>query len=129
MAERVGVAIVVWRRASTGIEFLLLHRTAADEVGPWSWTFPSGGCNPGESTADCAARELAEETGLQCRIEAVPVPSRYPLFRAEVTADAAVRLLDGEHDRFQWVLLDRAVQLLEPTPVADSLLAAAEGIH
>ena len=29
-----------------------------------SWEVPAGTCNPGEDGADCARRELAEETGL-----------------------------------------------------------------
>jgi len=43
-------------------------------VGQWrfplarySWEMPEGGADPGESAAACAARELAEETGLTAR--------------------------------------------------------------
>lgn len=41
-------------------------------VGQWryaqdryEWEIPEGGCPPGESTAECARRELMEETGLR----------------------------------------------------------------
>jgi len=30
----------------------------------YEWEIPEGGCTPGEEPADCARRELAEETGL-----------------------------------------------------------------
>lgn len=76
----------------------------------------------------CAARELAEETELVGELETVADPSGYPVFRAEVPSDATVHLGDEEHDRYVWVSLERAVRLLEPERVAQSLAAAAHGI-
>lgn len=44
-------------------------------VGQWrychksyEWEIPEGGCPPGESPADCARRELLEETGLHAEV-------------------------------------------------------------
>lgn len=44
-------------------------------VGQWrychdsfEWEIPEGGCPPGEETADCARRELLEETGIHATI-------------------------------------------------------------
>jgi 8-oxo-dGTP pyrophosphatase MutT (NUDIX family) len=44
-------------------------------VGQWrychdsyEWEIPEGGCPPGEETADCARRELLEETGIHAEI-------------------------------------------------------------
>ncbi|MET0183233.1 MAG: NUDIX hydrolase [Caulobacterales bacterium] len=34
-------------------------------LGRYSWEMPEGGAEPGEDPADCAGRELAEETGLR----------------------------------------------------------------
>jgi len=34
-------------------------------LGRYSWEMPEGGAEPGEAPLDCAARELAEETGLR----------------------------------------------------------------
>ena len=33
---------------------------------PANWVFPGGGCDDGESCADCARREFHEETGYRC---------------------------------------------------------------
>ncbi len=38
------------------------HDPVAPEVGRW-WFTPGGGLHPGETQRECAARELAEETG------------------------------------------------------------------
>ena len=42
-------------------EVLLVHRGRYDD-----WSFPKGKTEPGESDEECAVREVAEETGLQC---------------------------------------------------------------
>ncbi|MGQ0744725.1 MAG: NUDIX hydrolase [Acidimicrobiales bacterium] len=54
---------VVWRRGITGVEVLLVHRPHYDD-----WTLPKGKLDPGESHEQAALREVAEETGLDCRL-------------------------------------------------------------
>ena len=45
-------------------DVLLVHPPAYDD-----WTFPKGKANDDESDEDCARREVAEETGLRCRLD------------------------------------------------------------
>lgn len=106
-----------------------MHRTGADESGPWCWTFPSGGCEDGETLEKCARRELKEEAGLDLEIVPVVVPSGYPVFVAEAV-DSVVVLdpAENEHDRFVWVLEDEACARLLPSRVADALRAVARGL-
>ncbi len=63
---------------------LLFHGCdpADDTAGSW-WFTPGGGLDPGESPAQGAARELAEETGLVVRPEDLgpPVHARVATFR------------------------------------------------
>lgn len=49
---------LVWRRIAGRIEVLLVHRPRHAD---WSW--PKGKREPGETLADCAVREVGEETG------------------------------------------------------------------
>jgi len=44
-----------------GLQLAVIHRPRYDD-----WSFPKGKCDPGESCADAARREVAEETGLHC---------------------------------------------------------------
>jgi 8-oxo-dGTP diphosphatase len=53
-------------------DVLLVHRPAYDD-----WTFPKGKANQGESDEDCALREVAEETGLRCRLDRELVATEY----------------------------------------------------
>jgi len=55
---------VIWQVGVTGEpEVLLVHRPKYDD-----WTFPKGKNDPGEDDADCAVREVEEETGLRCTL-------------------------------------------------------------
>jgi 8-oxo-dGTP pyrophosphatase MutT (NUDIX family) len=61
---RVVVAAVPVRpRAAGGLEFLLVRTRNGER-----WTFPKGGCDPGETPAVAAAREAAEEAGASGRL-------------------------------------------------------------
>lgn len=121
-----GAVIVVWRQG-TDVEFLLLRRGGNDPsfVGDWVWGPPSGMLEPGEAIAQCAARELDEETGLTLSLRRIGEPADgWPVFLAEAPADATVRL-SAEHDQFAWLSLARAVERTLPELVRTQLRAAA----
>ena len=48
-------------------EYLMIHRNGR-------WDLPKGHVEPGESTAECAVREVAEETGAGCGGGSLPLP-------------------------------------------------------
>ncbi len=54
---------VLWRRVGADVEIALVHRPRYDD-----WTLPKGKIDPGETAIVAAVREVAEETGLQCRL-------------------------------------------------------------
>lgn len=106
-----GVAIVVWRRAGSELETLLLRRSLfpPEYEGDWAWGTPGGGRNAAEPPHVAAARELREETGLvlECRPVASGVAAAHTdlevsVFEAEAPLDAKIELSD-EHDQFEWV--------------------------
>jgi 8-oxo-dGTP diphosphatase len=55
----------IWHVARPGedVEVVLVHRPRYDD-----WTLPKGKLDPGESYESAALREVAEETGLTCRL-------------------------------------------------------------
>jgi len=54
---------VVWRQGEHGIEVLVVHRPKYDD-----WSLPKGQLLPHEAPAVGAVREVAEETGIACRV-------------------------------------------------------------
>ncbi len=98
VAVRVGVA---------GDEVLLVYRRSYGD-----WTFPKGKVDHGESDEACAVREVEEETGLRCRLEAELPSTQYRdrLDRPKVVrywrlavVGGALHAREGEIDDARWV--------------------------
>jgi ADP-ribose pyrophosphatase YjhB (NUDIX family) len=85
---RVGVGVVVWR----GDKVLLVRRARPPQAGEWS--LPGGGQELGETLAEAARREVAEETGLAIRPTGV------------LTAVDSIHRDDAGRVRFHYTLID-----------------------
>lgn len=121
--------------------FLFFHRT----VFPFVYTVPAGHVNVREAPSDAAARELAEEVGIQSqdlmKIATEDVPNdrcrrgadihRWHAYLLVVDSMVEVEVL-AEGDRVKWMTLTEALaeELIEPvrlviTRYADKLTGAA----
>jgi 8-oxo-dGTP pyrophosphatase MutT (NUDIX family) len=107
---------IVWRPSPQhGRLFLLVHRPAYDD-----WTFPKGKVDVAETEEEAALREVAEETGLQCRLQRPVGTTSYVdrRGRPKVVYYWLMRIVDGafapnrEVDEIRWVPLDEALDLL-----------------
>jgi 8-oxo-dGTP pyrophosphatase MutT (NUDIX family) len=110
VSDFAGVAVDVWRRRGSTVEFLVLHRALWGESfeGDWAWSTPGGGLEPGEDPYIAAHRELVEETGLTLDlVETTCGPRTTIVFSAEAPRDAVVAL-SPEHDRYEWLTLREA---------------------
>ena len=122
--------IVVYRDTPGGYSLLILHRAheGPDHQGDWAWTPPSGARLPYEPILNCAARELREETGLVLDLIAVPhAAEEVAVYVARAPAECVV-MLDGEHDRYEWLSPSEAVARCKPEIVGDEILAALRAV-
>jgi 8-oxo-dGTP pyrophosphatase MutT (NUDIX family) len=96
-----------------GEEFLLLHRS--ERQGGY-WHGVAGGIEDGETPAEAATRELAEETGLErlpTDLDRSYVYDAVTVSCFEVEAPPGWEpALDWEHDEARWCDLDEAAALL-----------------
>jgi 8-oxo-dGTP pyrophosphatase MutT (NUDIX family) len=71
---RPAATVLLLRRGGThaeqGVEVLMVRRSTEASFMPGVWVFPGGMIEQGESAAECAARELAEEAGIELGAEA-----------------------------------------------------------
>jgi len=97
----VTVDAAVFRRTAGGLEVLLVRRGRPPFEGMWA--LPGGFVEMDEDLADAAARELAEETGLEgaalVQIGAFGRPGRDPRGRNICVAFAALLADDGPEIR------------------------------
>lgn len=107
---------VVWRRgAGAMVELAVVHRPRYDD-----WSFPKGKLDPGETFAQAARREVAEETGLEVVVGPELPEVRYTDHRGrpKVVRWWAMALVGGsfvpndEVDELRWVPLGDVARLL-----------------
>lgn len=129
-----GTAVVVYRlgKSAKAVEILLLHRAhkGPDYGGDWAWTPPTGCRFPGEAIRDCASRELFEECGLSLAIDFSENfgDDEWRMYCAEAESSMPVRLIDPEHDAFEWVSADEAVRRCEPAIIKLPLAKAVDAV-
>jgi 8-oxo-dGTP diphosphatase len=109
---------VVWRRDGDGsVRILVVHRPRYDD-----WSLPKGKADPGESDADCARREVEEETGLTCRLgDELPStsyrdnkgrPKTVRYWAMEPLSEEGRFVPNAEIDEIRWLPPADAVKLL-----------------
>ncbi|MEQ1833199.1 MAG: NUDIX pyrophosphatase, partial [Candidatus Eisenbacteria bacterium] len=116
------IEVHVFRRRGKRLEMLLLRRSPSRSLAG-VWQPVTGGIERGESAMAAAVREVAEETGLTpLRWWALEQPASFydvaadrirvvPVFAAEVAWADPVHL-SHEHDRYQFVSLSKASELV-----------------
>jgi len=122
-----------WVRSAGGVvlrqqEVLLIR--VSDIKGRPVWSFPKGRLDPGETPAQAAVREVMEETGWCCRIEADLSTTEYWFQREgrrfrktvvwfKMTPVERAGVPDGEVEEVAWVEREAAVRRLTyPSDVA-----------
>lgn len=127
-----GPGVVVIPRDA--IHRILLVHIYRYPVGKWLWELPRGFGDPGESTLQSAARELAEEVGLQAEAY-TEIGTLYPntgLLASSVVAVVADRV-EGKVtlqrseaiDDFRWLALRDALTQESPGLLGDGISLAA----
>lgn len=132
MTAEVRAAGGVIRRSVDGkVQTVLVHRPRYDD-----WSFPKGKLLHGESFREAAAREVFEETGLRCRIDAELPSSRYvdQEGRPKIVRYWSMETVDGHHlrptaevDEARWLGLAEARTILtyeRDREVLDAVVAA-----
>lgn len=129
------IDVFPFAQTNDGLCFLLLRRTPENSY-PGIWQPVAGKIKAGEKAWEASLRELEEETGLApLNFYALDHVSTYylhttdeiihvPAFIAEV--DLKDPQLSQEHDAFQWLYLEKAIQTASWAPYRKALASIPE---
>lgn len=116
------VETIVYRETEEGYKFLILKRSNYTTVYPGIWQIVTGRLEGNETSAQCAIREVKEETGLKIkRCFAFPKVSQFytlhndvinlvPMFIMETNDEDVV--ISSEHTEYLWLKFDDAYKKL-----------------
>jgi 8-oxo-dGTP pyrophosphatase MutT (NUDIX family) len=128
---RAAGGVVRRRSKNSRTQYALVHRPRYDD-----WSLPKGKAGPGESDAECALREVREETGLACSLGDELGTATYHdrHGRLKTVRYYAMQPLGGgegpqnEVDEVRWLGLEEAKRLLSydrDVQMLDALTAMA----
>lgn len=102
-------------------DILLIRRSKSDPRRPLEWDFPGGFVEDDEDFVSAVAREIKEETGLIVRPQDLHLTHTTTrmrdvgnvcwLFFIGQTSETSIKL-SFEHDKYQWIPLDKAIELI-----------------
>eukprot|EP00798_Chlamydomonas_sp_ICE-L_P000508 gene508-1917_t len=118
---RVAIGITVFRQWESKLQVLLIKRGKEPNKG--EWCFPGGSVELGEKIADCAAREVQEETGLAVFNQGGRSPTSCP-----TTYDAAdiIWKQDDGNMRFHYVVVEKQLVAVVDDPKQKQLVAVVD---
>jgi len=109
-AKPFGLAVKAFVTDPQG-RWLLIRRAANSKWYPGQWDLPGGKVDPGEEFDAALAREIAEETGLEVRMDGLAGADEFEmphvrvilLYMTATTPGGEIRTREGEHDAAVWV--------------------------
>ena len=107
-------------------EVLILRRSSTDSARPHDWDLPGGGIDPGEEPGQAVLREIAEEVSISLTADAIRLIGKETtqygeprnhvvlrfLYNARVDDNTTVSL-SYEHDQFEWLPLEAALERIK----------------
>lgn len=120
-----------WRPGS-----VLIARRGPDKRHPGQWELPGGKLEPGETGAECLARELAEELGIAVTVGAYLGTNVHDYGGGPIALQAwrchwdTGALVPADHDAFAWVPRERLMEfdwVAADVPLVEQLIAEPRG--
>ena len=120
MARTQSAGTVLYRIVDGTMEVLLVH-PSGNYNRKAAWSIPKGLPNEGESLEEAARRETLEETGVEAGdllelgfIDYTKSRKRVHGFAGRAPTDASPRCASWEVDRCEFVVIERALELIHP---------------
>lgn len=129
MSRRQAVGALVFHEG----KLLLVQRSSNDTYLPNAWELPGGKVERGEDPHTAVSRETLEETGLQCDFGQMSIfkhPSEQTDYHVYLgSSDSTEVTLSDEHQAWDWVTVEEALELLTEEVVSFTPHTAATLVY
>lgn len=117
-------------------KYLVLHKSASEEMNPNSYDIPGGRLEFGEKPEETLVREVKEETGLTVQAKGITEVWSFTKETFQLVGITFLCFIDGgknqlssEHSSFEWVTSDEVKKNNYPEWLKKSILKAEEFLH